>query len=204
MIARRVARLLRAGRCARVVDRASVLKMRIQHQVRGYAALLLVAMCLRCGDDDGAKQPAGRGTPKCNEWQSAVCGWVARCQGPAILCDQVRSITCKSDSEAQRCASGLAAASCSEPPAQCDVGNIADPAPAKKACEDFLGAFCQRSEECQAGSRDTCLDQLKTTLDCSRAIGVNLAFDRCMTDIPKTTCAAMNLPPACQQVLLFQ
>src|SRR5689334_9549953 len=153
--------------------------------------LAVLALSSGCGSDGGNSPPPGRGSPACNEWQSAYCGLVNKCQGSAQACEQVKSIYCKSDMEAQRCASALNAATCTAgPPAGCDAIDIADPAPAQKSCADMQNALCQRNEECQPGTRDACLTQINDTLNCSKAIGIALAFEQCMTETAKISCTS--------------
>jgi hypothetical protein len=165
-------------------------------------AFASLALAFACSDDPGPSEP-GRGTPACNEWQAAYCNLIARCQGAASVCDQVKGVTCKSDAEAKRCAGELASASCAAPPTTCNIIDIADPAPAKKGCESFEDAFCKRIDECQPGAKATCLNDVKTTLDCSKAIGITLAFDSCMASVPKIACVSPALPDVCKGVLLL-
>jgi hypothetical protein len=115
----------------------------------------------------------------------------------------VKGVTCKSDAEAKRCASELAAATCSALPTTCNIIDIADPAPAQKGCTEFEDAFCKRIDECQSGSKETCLSEVKMTLDCSKAIGITLAFGTCMGEVPKIACASPALPEVCRGVLLL-
>lgn len=170
----------------------------------GIGAIALVALGLGCSSGGGNGAPAGRGTPACNQWQSAVCEWITKCQvsGAATTCEQLKGIACKSDAEAQRCATAVASASCTSPPANCNIADLADPVPAKKACEDFQAAACQRNEECQPGTRDACLEQIKGTLDCSVVIGVALAYEQCMTEIKTVACTSTTGPDSCKGVLL--
>jgi hypothetical protein len=162
------------------------------------------ALAVGCSGDSGDNgQHAGRGSPACNEWQSALCGWAVRCPVPGGgTCDQVKAIACKSDAEAKRCAEALSAASCSSPPSNCDVRDIADPAPAQKACNDFVSVSCDWTEKCQPGTRDACLQQAKEVLNCSLVIGVTLAYEQCMSEIPGLACTNTDGPPSCKGVLL--
>jgi hypothetical protein len=164
-------------------------------------ALAWIALVMACSDSPSTA-PAGRGSAACNEWQAAYCGLVGKCQGANSLCDQVKGIACKSDAEAKRCADLINAAACVPPPTECDVTGIADPAPAAKACEDLNAAFCKRADECQPGSLQTCLDAIKMQLDCSTIIGVTLAYESCMGEIPKIACTSLALPDVCKGVLL--
>ena len=175
----------------------AIMKVRIRS---GIVATL--ALVMGCSDDGGNAGPAGRGTATCNQWQSALCQWIGRCtMPPAGACDQIKAIACKSDSQAEHCATALSSASCSAPPENCDVRDLADPAPAKKACEDFGAAFCQKSEECTSGSRDPCLQEVQSTLPCSEFIGVTLAYEQCVAQIRTLACTSPS-PEVCKGILL--
>ena len=166
-------------------------------------ALVLLSLALGCSDDDPSP-PAGRGSAACHEWQAAYCGLlINKCMAANAACDQIKSIACKSDDEARRCVGVLnAQSSCAAPAVSCDIGAIADPAPALKACEDFGNALCARNEECQSGSRDACLEQFKGMVTCSKAVGVALSFEQCLTDVPTISCAAPTTPDSCKAVIL--
>ena len=178
--------------------------MTLTRRVATLAVLGMLAIGA-CSDDDGQSQPpAGRGSATCHTWQSAYCSFVTKCQGPAAACEQAKAIVCASDAQAQSCASALSSATCTSAPANCDLRDVADPAPAQKSCEDLRLALCQRSEECQPGSRDTCIEQVKTAIDCTKVIGIMLAYESCLPEIAKLSCATMaTLPPVCMGVLLF-
>jgi hypothetical protein len=166
-------------------------------------ALVLLSLALACSDNSSNAAPAaGRGSDACHEWQGAYCGLVAKCQAANAACDQIKGIACKSDEEARRCASAINAQSCAAPPAGCDIAGIADPAPAQKACDDFETALCARNEECQPGSRDACLEQIKGQLACANAIGVGLSYEQCLTDVAKISCTVPSTPETCKGVIL--
>ena len=167
------------------------------------ALFAVLALGSGCGDDSGNSGPPGRGSAACNQWQSAYCGLVSKCQGAAQACDQVKGIYCKSDAEAQRCANALGSATCSGPPAGCDVLDIADGAPAQKACTDMQTAVCQRNDECQPGTRDACLTQINDVLNCSKAIGITLAFEQCLVETAKISCTNPTTPLICKGVVLL-
>jgi hypothetical protein len=163
----------------------------------------VVALVFACSDDPGNAAPAGRGSAACNEWQSAYCGLVTKCQGAAAACDQVKGFYCKSDTEAGRCASLLGVATCNAgPPAGCSITDIADPVPAQKSCADMQKALCERNEECQAGTRDACLAQVNDVLDCTKAIGITLAFEQCLVETAKISCTSPATPPICKGVVV--
>jgi hypothetical protein len=165
------------------------------------AALAVASLAFACSDDAN-NPPAGRGSAACHEWQGAYCGLLAKCQAPNAACDQVKGIACRSDDEARQCANTVNTMQCAAPPASCDVVAIADPAPAQKACEDFQNALCARTEECQPGSQDACLEQVKAALACTRAIGFGLSYEQCMADVAKLACAATAGPDSCKGVIL--
>jgi hypothetical protein len=176
-------------------------------------ALAWIALVMACSDSPGTAAPdahsdvqsSGRGTAACNEWQSAYCGLLVKCQSPeaSALCEQVKAFSCKSDADAKQCADLINATGCAQPPAVCDIAGIADPAPAKKMCEDFNTAFCKRMDECDPGTFMTCQTSVNTNLDCNKVLGVTLAYEACMIEIPKIACTAMELPAVCKGVLLL-
>jgi hypothetical protein len=167
-------------------------------------ALLAAIATGACSGDDDSSQPAGAGTEPCRSYQLAYCSLGMKCQAPALVCDQAKSVACKSDAEAQRCATALSASSCAAPPSGCDLSDIADPAPAKKACEDFQAAICQRSEECMAGSHDMCVEEIKAAVNCANAIGVKSTFQSCLSETRILACDATEAPEACKGVLLMK
>ena len=163
-----------------------------------------LALALSCSDGGGGGGPTGRGTPACHEWQAAVCDWIVKCPVfGAPSCNQVKGITCKSDAEAVRCASAFRAASCGGPPANCDIPDIADPAPAVKGCNDYKAAACQRLEECQITTRDDCLQQI-TSLDCDRAVGIALTYEKCIAEFRTLACSSSGAPASCSGAILLR
>jgi hypothetical protein len=178
--------------------------MRTKTGVVGRLALAGIALVMACSDSPSPATP-GRGSAACNEWQTAYCGFAMKCNANNVntICDQVKAFACKSDTEAKRCADAINAASCTAPPAGCDALDIADPAPAKKACEDYRTAFCKRIDECQPGSMDACVAEFNKTLMCEKAIGVAAGYEACMPEIPKLVCANVTLPDVCRGILIF-
>jgi len=159
-----------------------------------------LAACKGSSSDQVAKK-AGRGTAACHEWQRAICDFSARCGSAAQAnCeDQAASITCKSDDLATSCAAEFDKASCNPVPVSvvsCDFSQVADPAPAVKACNDYVLAVCNVGARCNGPPIDTCVADTATQLDCSKAIGVDLSFEQCLTDLKALTCGA-NLPASC-------
>jgi len=160
-------------------------------------------------DPDGATDAndagaMGRGSAACHEWQQSYCEWNSACQGPAVGCEQVKGIYCKSDDDAQRCAAAMKSSSCTELPAGCDVGVLADRDRAQKACEDFAASYCERVDACLTGPHDPCIEQVATVLDCMRALGVTLSYEQCMSAVPTMDCKTLAVPPPCRGVLLLQ
>ena len=165
---------------------------------------VLVACSDESDESNDPQTPAGRGTAACNVWQGALCKWATQC-GTLDLTqcnDQVTAVSCKSDQEADRCATGFSSASCTSPPSGCDIRDMADPAPAIAGCNAFQTALCDRSEECDPGSRANCLTQAQTVLDCSTVIAAKLALDQCMREVPTMSCEAPALPASCTIVFL--
>ena len=175
---------------------------------RTFVVLLLLSSC--SSDPDGAADDAndagavGRGSPACHEWQQAYCEWNSACENPSVACEQVKGIYCKSDEDAQRCATAMTSSACSELPAGCDVGVLADRGRAQKACEDFAESFCHRLDACSTTAHDPCIEEVKLVLDCKRALGVTLSYEQCMSSVPNMDCKTLAVPPTCRGVLLLQ
>jgi hypothetical protein len=81
--------------------------------------------------------------------------------------------------------------------------DLADPAPAQKACDDFESAVCTHDDKCRPGTCEDCLSSLKVGLNCANAIGAMLTYEQCMADIPNAGCSNASLPSTCTDVLLF-
>ncbi len=189
---------------------ASMQRSTLGQLARGFSLAVAVAVVpLGCyggsnDDSDSTGNTTTSGTEACQSWQRAICDWVARCGGDATECrDQAPAVTCLSDAEAQRCAAGFDSASCSAPPSACDLGDIADPQPAIDGCNAFISALCDRSEECEAGSHDTCVSTNSSSLDCSTAVGLKPSYDQCMSEISTLACDATMLPDPCRAVVLL-
>ena len=52
-------------------------------------------------------------------------------------------------------------------------------------------------------TRDECLQQLMG-LDCSRAVGVMLGYEQCITEMKSLACSSMMVPAVCNGVILLQ
>jgi hypothetical protein len=173
-----------------------------------FLAILLPAGCSSegtgGGGGGGSSAPLGRGTLACNQWQQAFCDWVGRCNPPAQSeCEtQAPAIQCTTDQAAQTCADQIKASDCTTFPAGCQLLDLADPAPAIQACNDFIDALCTRSEECEPGSRDACVTDVTSTIDCSAAIGFKLSYEQCISQVRTLDCAATQLPTSCDRVIV--
>jgi hypothetical protein len=157
-----------------------------------------------CGCSDGHSGSAAvvpaRGTADCHAWQDAYCDAAAdRCalMDRASCDDDARAITCASDQHARDCVTLLRDAPCSMPPLGCSMGEIADPMPAMMACVEFQSRTCEREQSCTGVVVTDCLDTLSSQMDCSRAIGVTVAFDQCLAEVRDVPCSIARLPASC-------
>lgn len=184
------------------------------------APLVLCALVLGChsGDDDTTTKaqtcslPAdARGSDACHTWQKAICDFAGKC-GTIAQCtciEQSRSITCASDDEATRCAQALATASCTAPTdlTGCDLVEMADPAPAVAACQDYVAAFCSAGERCGGDTASDCAAAAMGTgseqIDCTKAIGAQPSMDDCISELATISCSAASAPKSCENVLLL-
>jgi hypothetical protein len=181
--------------------------------------LFLAAVAVGCkgsDDDDGAAAscplPAdARGTAECHRWQEAICEFGGKC-GSLEQCDcieQSSGIECTSDTEATRCADVLESATCSDTGslAGCDLRQMANPAPAQAGCQLYLTRACEAVERCGGDPVATCLQQLTGTgagqLDCTRAIGLNLSFEKCISELQTIACTVDELPTSCKGAVLL-
>jgi hypothetical protein len=144
-----------------------------------------------------AVQPATSGKPRIARGPRSVRVLPSRATKP-------NPSICASDAQAKGCANALSSATCQAPPSNCNLPDVADPAPAQKACDDLQLALCQRSDECQAGTLDACLQQIKGMIDCANAIGVMLPYESCMPEVRKLACVSPTLPTACRGIILFK
>jgi hypothetical protein len=173
------------------------------------SSLVSITLLLACSSSSsgpgGGAGPKGRGSPACNQWQTAVCAWATKCGSPigASCQDQANSITCTSDDKAQTCANTLNNAACTSPPVGCDLRDLADPAPAVAACNQFVDEVCAWSVRCDPSTTaESCRAQLMTTVDCTKVIGFKLGFEQCMTETKALACTATTLPMVCSGVLI--
>jgi hypothetical protein len=160
-----------------------------------------------CGDDDGASS-SGRGSAACRDWQDAICDFAADACGAIarVDCDDnYQAITCSSDEQASECANAFNEASCSAPPAACDLSDVVDPAPAQQACDDLLSRLCARVVECEmAPSEAACVEEASAGIDCDAAVGYSLDYEGCLGAIDALACEAVELPDVCDDVIKIQ
>lgn len=168
--------------------------------------ILASMMALACSSPSpSSNPPKGRGSPACNQWQTAICGWASKCGSPsAATCqDQANSIACISDQKAQDCANAFNSAACTSLPAGCDLRDLADPAPARMACQQFLDELCVAAMRCNPTTTAAqCDQQFASMINCTNAIGVKLTFEQCIADIKVLSCQATSSPPACTGALV--
>jgi hypothetical protein len=170
------------------------------------ATVSLAFLALGCSNDDSGGGRAGRGSAACQAWQQALCNYAARdCR--VLDYDECSSdyagVTCASDTLASSCTKALDSASCSNPPSGCDLSDIADPAPAVTACNEFISALCKRELECSGTTLLECQASLSSQLDCSLAIAYSLSYEACLSDVAAASCSTSSLPISCQDTILI-
>ncbi len=169
-------------------------------------ALALPQMCAG-GDDSSTSSTTGiggRGTAVCQDWKTALCAYRDRCK--SSLADECRrkapGVVCKSDTTAKNCTDELSAATCDAVPSGCDLLDVTDPAPAVEACNQFVDTFCASPIACSQPVADCKAVQLASGLDCTKAIGLDPAFDDCNADVKAVACGD-SLPPSCTGTIIF-
>jgi hypothetical protein len=168
-------------------------------------ALLVTAAAMACtGDDEGLEGPdlvgraggedegpadPGRSGEACAEYSDALCDYVERCR-PSVKreeCDALaRSIVCLTDGRAEGCTLGIDGASCGSPPGDCELSDVADPEPARVACEAMVEATCRAQGGC-ALSEVECA-AAREALACDTVIGVKAGLERCLDDLADPSC----------------
>jgi hypothetical protein len=171
-------------------------------------SLSLLLPLTGCKDDESSGPPAGRGSETCNEWQGALCDWASRCNASssqvATCRHQAAAISCKSDEQAANCVSQLSSGACTQAGAAgCDVRDLADPAPATAACNQYVDAVCSAEERCGRSKADCLANPTIGTL-CTNLIGHTLDFEQCIEEIGTLPCTASDLPNVCDAVFLQQ
>jgi hypothetical protein len=168
-------------------------------QLCGAFVVALVA----CGG--GRETPTeGRGTAACRIWQDSVCDWAVRCQAAlsrGACDDQFRGVTCRSDAKANACSKQFDSAGCQTLPPNCGLDEVADPAPAAKACDALTDLICERSVSCgQFETEEACVNEAK--IDCSRSIAFTLDYEQCIADVKKLDCDVLVVPEICDSVII--
>jgi len=170
--------------------------------------LLPAILSVACSSSTDSKSTpvdwaVGRGSTACQEWQQAFCELESKCGTASVstCAGQLQTVSCTTDTAAANCASSIAAASCSSFPSGCNVTDIADTAAAVQACADYLTAGCTHDANCGSTTAvDTCVANLQTSLSCSKAIGVKLNYESCMTQIRSAGCGSA-LPAECTSLI---
>jgi hypothetical protein len=151
----------------------------------GAFAVALVA----CGG--GRETPTeGRGTAACRIWQDSVCDWADRCESALTRekCDvEYQGVVCRSDDMANQCARAFDSANCQAVPAWCGLDEIADPAPAAKACGALRSLMCRRSITCGASTTEAACMKANP-IDCSLAIAFTLDYESCIDSVQMVDC----------------
>jgi hypothetical protein len=160
------------------------------------------ASFIGCGGvDEGL---GGRNGDGCENYRAALCDWVVRCTAGVRREDceaSADAIVCAANGRAGRCATAIDAASCAAPPGDCELFDVADPAPAQQACADYVAAVCQARSSCQTQSVADCRLELAGAPDCSMVVGVKPGFAACAKELEAPACDAIP-PPSCKDVLL--
>jgi hypothetical protein len=162
-----------------------------------------VVALVACGG--GRDTPTeGRGTAACRIWQDSVCDWAIRCEAQITreACDdQFQGVTCRSDAMANTCSKQFDSAGCQSLPPNCGMDEVADPAPAAKACDNLTGLICKRSVTCGLfESEEACFNESK--IDCSLSIAFTLDYEACIADVEKQECDVMVVPQICDSVII--
>ena len=170
-------------------------------------ALAIALLLLGCtGGSDNRRADQGRGTEACRIWQDAICDHFAdECDYvDRGVCDrQYQSVTCRSDDIADRCTDMLRSASCGEARPDCLIEGVANPEPARAACDSLIEIFCERSTAC--GVSDTtekCQSSSDMFVQCGKAVGYQLSYETCLEEIPNISCDVLQLPEQCSDVIV--
>lgn len=186
------------------------------------ATLALALVNGACSEDTSTSPSGGVGagsgpgyasterSPTCLEWQDALCDWSAdKCgQSARAACDDTaQSLYCKSDATMQSCIDALAFAPCSsKAPVACQ--GVADAAPAKIACQNFIDRYCDHLVGCDVSDRATCLSASASGLDCDKAVGASPSLDACLSSLSSLKCPPAGespvLPSTCKGVIKLQ
>jgi hypothetical protein len=166
-------------------------------------AVVTAACTAACGGPDVPSE--GRGSATCHEWQDSVCDWADRCSAlERADCDaQFQAVTCKSDMSASKCAEDFDRAGCGAAAARCGLAEIADPAPATRACDTLMNRFCERVVAC--GVRESlgdCVTNVMENVDCSLSVAYTLEYEDCLALVNEMQCDVLVLPEVCDNVII--
>jgi len=156
-----------------------------------------------CGGADVSSE--GRGSETCHQWQDSVCDWADRCGAlERHECDaQFQAVTCKSDESASKCAEAFDRASCSVVADRCGLDEVADPAPATRACDTLMNRFCERVVTCGARANvSDCVTNVMTNVDCSLSVAYTLEYEDCLARVNQMQCDVLVLPEVCDNVII--
>jgi hypothetical protein len=162
-------------------------------------AVTLPACVIGPTEDDEGVGFGGRGSRDCQRWQEAFCDYDARCGATYDCQEEIRGIACESDNRAERCAEELPDAACDDPPSNCAVEDLVDPAPARAMCRTFVRDLCDVSEAC-GQSRDQCVAEAERDLNCAVMDGVAPRYDSCAGELQSEGCSLFELPSSCRNV----
>jgi hypothetical protein len=110
---------------------------------------------------------------------------------------------CKSDQQATDCANAFNAATCTSLPPGCQFLDLADPAPAVAACQQFIDETCVAQVRCEPGATsETCHQQASAKVDCTKVVGVKLSFEQCISELKTVACSATAAPASCVGALV--
>lgn len=175
-------------------------------QSNATVATVVTALAVGVAACAGSDVPSeGRGSEACRRWQNSVCEWADRCQAlERTECDeQFQAVTCKADSSAVKCADDFDQASCGAAAVRCGIDEIADPAPAARACDALMNTFCERVVTC--GARETvadCVTNVMANVDCSRSVAYTLEYEDCLARVGEMQCDILVLPEICDNVII--
>jgi hypothetical protein len=171
--------------------------------------LLMASLSMACADSGSdERSPLGRGTEACRIWQDAACDHFAdECEAiDRATCDaQYQSVTCRSDAVAKSCTKKLQSADCGEATADCLIDGVATPEPAMNACHMLVEKFCELNTMCNMSNMDSCVASSSTQIDCDKAIGFRLDFEKCLDALDQAECdTKLALPVVCRDVILVR
>lgn len=183
--------------------------------LRAVVVLALCAMGCSSSNREGSSGDLGFGGSgsniACENWQESYCDLNERC-GLAVKSEclaQAQTIACRSDVAAEACATELDSASCPSAPPGCSFTEMADPEPARRACVNFIDAFCEvHTERCDNEYPITKTECINANLNsggfCTGVIGVKPGYQDCMTALENYPCGVSGFPDACNGIFIQQ